>query len=469
MAVGRSATTTFSDRVAAGKLLATSLMQLRPENPVVLGLPRGGVPVAAAVAEALEAPLDVIVVRKLGVPYQPEFGMGAVGEGGVRVVNDQIRRMAQVSSRELASVERRERAEVEARAHRFRGDHPRIPLAGRTAILVDDGIATGNTMRAACQVARTQGAKRIVVAVPVAPPDAASLLQDVADEMICVETPYPFYAVGQWYADFTQVSDDEVTLLLARARAARESDDPPADQLTDPPSRDDEVTVPVSGARLAGRLTVPEDATGLVLFAHGSGSGRHSPRNRYVANVLNHAGLGTLLFDLLTPTEEFDRSNVFDIELLAGRLVDVTHSLAAEPGHEQRPIGYFGASTGAAAALVAAAEQTVRVSAVVSRGGRPDLAGEALPLVQAPTLLIVGSRDWEVLELNRSAQRRLRCLNRLEQVPGNSPVRGTRNPARRCRAGSGLVLDVPHSSAASVSRLEGTSQRRVHGLRRGRE
>ena len=411
----------FADRADAGKRLATRLAHLRDEDPVVLGLPRGGVPVAVAVAEALDAPLDVIVVRKLGVPYQPELGMGAVGEDGIRVVNHHVVRMADVSSEELAVVESRERAVVEERAHRFRGDRPRIPLTGRTAIIVDDGIATGSTMRAACQVARAQGAKRVVVAVPVAPANARTLFRDDADDMICLETPHPFYAVGQWYGDFTPTSDAEVTVLLSRARepvTKSASDDPPGDQAADPPIRDEEMIVSAHAARLAGHLTVPEHARGLVLFAHGSGSGRHSPRNRYVAGVLNQAGLGTLLFDLLTPAEEIDRANVFDIELLAGRLVEVTRWLAAEQGHEHLPIGYFGASTGAAAALMAAADADADVAAVVSRGGRPDLAGDALPLVQAPTLLIVGSRDTEVLALNQAAQQRLRCTNRLEVVRG---------------------------------------------------
>jgi putative phosphoribosyl transferase len=411
----------FADRADAGERLATRLVHLRDEDPVVLGLPRGGVPVAFAVAEALDAPLDVIVVRKLGVPYQPELGMGAVGEDGVEVINHHVVRMADVSSEELAVVERRERAVVEERAHRLRGGRPRIPLTGRTAIIVDDGIATGSTMRAACQVARAQGAKRVVVAVPVAPSNARTLFRDDADDMICLETPHPFYAVGQWYSDFTQTSDDEVRVLLSGARQPvmqSASDDPPGDQPADPPIRDEDVIVSTEAARLAGHLTVPDHALGLVLFAHGSGSGRHSPRNRYVADVLNQAGLGTLLFDLLTPAEEIDRANVFDIALLAGRLVDVTRWLAAEPGHEHLPIGYFGASTGAAAALMAAADADAKVAAVVSRGGRPDLAGDVLPLVQAPTLLIVGSRDKEVLALNRAAQQRLRCTSRLEVVRG---------------------------------------------------
>jgi putative phosphoribosyl transferase len=156
------------------------------------------------------------------------------------------------------------------------------------------------------------------------------------------------------------------------------------------------------------------------VFAHGSGSSRHSPRNRYVADVLNRAGLGTLLFDLLTPAEEHDRANVFDIGLLANRLVGVTGWLRTQPVAGTLSIGYFGASTGAAAALWAAAEHRADIAAVVSRGGRPDLAAPRLNEVTAPTLLIVGGHDDVVLDLNRRAQAQLRCESRLAVVPGAS-------------------------------------------------
>jgi len=169
---------------------------------------------------------------------------------------------------------------------------------------------------------------------------------------------------------------------------------------------------------VAGHLMIPERPVGIVVFAHGSGSSRHSPRNRYVAEVLNAAGLATLLFDLLTPEEERNRANVFDIGLLARRLVDVTGWLARQADTAELPIGYFGASTGAGAALVAAADPGVNVAAVVSRGGRPDLAGQSLTDVLAPTLLIVGGRDDVVLELNRQARGMIPGVCELAVVPG---------------------------------------------------
>lgn len=167
--------------------------------------------------------------------------------------------------------------------------------------------------------------------------------------------------------------------------------------------RDEEVLVDAGGVTVAGRLTVPREPRGVVVFAHGSGSSRHSPRNRYVAEVLQSSGLATLLFDLLTDEEERNRANVFDIALLADRLVAVTEWLRSARDAAGLPVGYFGASTGAGAALRAAADRRVDVFAVVSRGGRPDLAGAFLGEVRSPTLLIVGGRDEQVLDLNRSA------------------------------------------------------------------
>ncbi|MFD9875692.1 phosphoribosyltransferase family protein [[Kitasatospora] papulosa] len=391
----------FTDRTDAGRRLAVALRHLGRRDPVVLGLPRGGVPVAYEVAQDLGAPLDVIVVRKLGVPYHPELGFGAMGEGGVRVISEEIVRRTGVGEKDLVAVERAEAAELVRRAHAYREGRPRLPLEGRAVVVVDDGVATGATARAACQVVRAQGAAYVVLAVPVASPDAAARLREDADEVVCLSAPALFSAVGEWYRDFSQTSDEEVVALLARASADAVAAE--------------EVEVDAGGVPLSGDLMLPADAGAVVVFAHGSGSSRHSPRNRSVAAALNRAGLGTLLFDLLTPGEEVYRANVFDIGLLAGRLADTTDWLRRRV---PLPVGSFGASTGAAAALRAAAAADSGVGAVVSRGGRPDLAGADLSGVRAPTLLVVGGDDTTVIDLNRQAQAALLCENRLEIVPG---------------------------------------------------
>lgn len=385
---------TFVDRLDAGRQLAAELGHLRGQNVVVLGLPRGGLPVAAEVARALWAPLDVAVVRKLGVPFQPELAMGAIGEDDVRVINEQVLSGARITRGQLAAVEERERTELDRRAREYRSGRERTPLHGRTAVIVDDGIATAATARAACRSARQQGAAHVVLAVPVAPRDWTARVGTDADELICPRTPADFAAVGQFYRDFAQTTDAEVIACLEEA-----------------PVR--EVEIPAGDVRLGGRLSMPPEAAGVVIFAHGSGSSRHSPRNRFVSDALNQGGLGTLLFDLLTVEEERDRANVFDTGLLAERLTQVTQWLGTE-----HPVGYFGASTGAAAALWAAAEPASPVRAVVSRGGRPDLAGPRLAAVRAPTLLIVGGLDEMVEELNRSAQQSLRCENEVVVIPG---------------------------------------------------
>ena len=209
----------FRDRKDAGQRLAVMLRRLRGQPVAVLGLPRGGVPVAFEVARALAAPLDVIVVRKLGVPFQPELGMGAVGEDGVLVLNFEVIHSAGVSSEDLAKVEQDELAEVTRRARRYRGGRPRQPLDGRIAVVVDDGIATGSTARAACQIARAFGAARVVLAVPVAPPGWEERIGSDADELVSVATPVPFYAIGQFYDDFSQTTDEEVAACLDRAAA----------------------------------------------------------------------------------------------------------------------------------------------------------------------------------------------------------------------------------------------------------
>lgn len=205
---------TFADRRDAGRQLGQALAALRGRDVVVLGLPRGGVPVAHEVANALHAPLAVIVVRKLGLPTQPELAMGAIGEDGVRVLNADIVRGSDVGLGVVDAVEAAERAELDLRVRRFRPHGARRSVLGKVAVIVDDGIATGATARAACAVARAHGAARVVLAAPIGAPRSVAELGDVADDVVCLETPRWFSAVGRGYRDFSQVSDDEVVELL---------------------------------------------------------------------------------------------------------------------------------------------------------------------------------------------------------------------------------------------------------------
>jgi predicted phosphoribosyltransferase/predicted alpha/beta-hydrolase family hydrolase len=401
----------FQDRLDAGRQLAAALSAYRGRHPLVLAIPRGAVPMGKLVADELQGELDVVLVRKIGAPFNPEYAVGAIDETGwiyrnPEAYDDSLAEHLAEEGRKQLEVIRRRRAQYTP------GRGP-VDVRDRVVIVVDDGLATGATMIAALHALRQQQPARLICAVPVAPPDIVAKVGAQADEVVCLHQSPWFQAVGQFYRHFDQVEDEEVIAVLRRAH----------------PQQLDEGTVRIALAdvTLEGELHLgktpgskPGEApSAFVLFAHGSGSSRHSPRNRQVAQTLNKAGIGTLLFDMLTVDEDRDYERRFDIGLLNQRLAGATAWL-----RERAPkatIGYFGASTGAAAALQAAAQLGPDVvKAVVSRGGRPDLAGaRALGHVSSPTLLIVGSRDEEVLALNREAQRRMvGASTELLVVPG---------------------------------------------------
>lgn len=391
----------FVDRRHAGRLLAERILELELTEPLVLALPRGGVPVAYEIAHAIGAPLDVLIVRKVGAPGHEEFGIGAITENNHYWIDPAA--MSRFSSRAV-DIDRtldKEREEVQRRIATYRSHRPLPSFRGRSVVVVDDGLATGVTARVACAYLRQQGADEVILAVPVCSPRTSDLLRDEVDQFVCLQEPDSFFSVGQFYERFHQLEDHEVLSLLHQASVEG------ATVTT-------EVAIEDAGLVLGGQLARPPVAKGTVIFAHGSGSSRFSPRNLQVARALQAEGLATLLFDLLTPEEAENRRNVFDIPLLGSRLLLATRWLQQQnlPG----PIGYFGASTGGGAALWAAAEIGSGVAAVVSRGGRPDLAGERLKDLVVPTLLIVGGRDGPVIQLNRQVLPLLKNA-KLEIVP----------------------------------------------------
>lgn len=402
----------FRDRNDAGEHLARAVQRELSGDVVVLGLPRGGVPVAAQVARALGAPLDVLCARKLGLPGYPELAMGAIGEGGVRVLDRQAINRFGVSGDAVRTIEARERAELTRQAARYRQGRPPLPLAGRTALIVDDGLATGSTAHAAARSARGRHAARVILAVPVAARDSLDAARLEVDDVIVVMTPPEFLAVGAWYDNFGPTTDDEVVTALRSAI----TDDTrlPA---TGPVVRSD-VRIPAGKVTLDGWFDVPPEPRGVIVFAHGSGSSRYSRRNQAVAAVLNAHGFATLLFDLLTEAEADDRSLVFDIPLLSARLRRAVDWVRSRPDAGSAAIGLFGASTGAAAAITVASSASSHVEALVSRGGRPDLAAHALGAVRCPILMIVGGADRPTLGANEHASARLHTLHEIEIIPG---------------------------------------------------
>jgi putative phosphoribosyl transferase len=399
---------TFNNRQHAGRLLGEKLIGYKSLNPIILALPRGGVPVAAEIATILNAPLDVLIARKIGYPFQQELAVGALSEDYEPVWSERILSRTGLEPDDLGRTILSESKKIKQQIEEFRDGRELPSTAQRTVIIVDDGLATGATVTAAVKYLKKRGAAKIIVAVPIAAAISARQLRGKVDALISLEEPEDLLSVGQWYEEFSQVSNEEVVMILKENQKRNDANISVRS-----------LEIPVDQATLSGDLTMFPSMKALIIFAHGSGSGRKSPRNQMVASELNKAGFGTLLFDLLTDQEAKNRKNVFDINFLSNRLVSVTKWLRQQPDLKVTQLGYFGASTGAGAAIQAASKLSGSdsVYAIVSRGGRPDLAGDALKIVKSPTLLLVGGQDFDVIELNRQAQKLL-FNSKLSIVPG---------------------------------------------------
>lgn len=390
----------LKNRVEAGQFLALKLQELEFVNPCILALPRGGVPVAAEIAQQLDADLDLLLVKKIGMPGYEELALGAIAEQGPPYWIKELVSRSKLSEAQLAELAERKRLEIDKQSSKWRQGKSPIDIKGRDVILVDDGLATGATMTSAVHLVQQQSPRRIIMAVPVAPLSIVPEMMALVDEAVFLIQPEQFFAVGQWYEDFTQVEDEEVTRILSRNLS-------PSWQ---------SIEIVDGDVRLPSLFFCPIEVKAVIIFAHGSGSSHLSARHKKVADALHQAGFATLRFDLLSTAESQTRQNVFDIRLLQKRLRLGTDWVCRQETCKNMPVGYFGASTGAAAALAAAAADP-RIFAIVSRGGRPDLAGLDLSLVKAPTLLIVGGADGSVISLNEAAHRRL-SDSQVKIIPG---------------------------------------------------
>lgn len=413
----------FKNRSEAGQLLAAKL-QAYANNPdvLVLALPRGGVPVAFEIAQSLQAALDVFLVRKLGVPGHEELAMGAISSGGDRVLNREIIEALQLSEAVVERVTQREQQEMSRRESAYRRNRPSLQIQGKTVILVDDGLATGSTMLAAIRAVQKLKAAKIVIAVPVAPASTFESMEKLGDAMICLMTPEPFYGVGLWYEDFTQTTDEAVIKLLEKAEGWREIPEPAHSQDEDLPGFH-QVSIPAGSVELSGKLLLHEgESKGIIMLVQGTGYPGQSPQHDHMAHKLYEAGFSTVRFDLLTRDEEASelksRHLRFDIPLLTRRLIQATDWVMHELATDDQPLGFFSSSTGTGAVLKAAASIGRPIKAIVSLSGRPDLAGESLSKVTAPTLLLMGGQDISIMDLNVCARSRMRPgLVRIEVVP----------------------------------------------------
>lgn len=406
----------YPDRERAGTAVAGALSEfVHRRDVLVVGVPRGGAVVARAVADALGAPLEILVVRKVGVPGMEEVALGAIAEGSEAMTLDDVAAFLGVSNEVIARLEARERRQLQRRVQRYRDRRPLADVQGRTVILVDDGLSSGATIRAATALLRTRAATQIVVACPVGSLAGCNDISPAVDRLVVLDTPEPFGMVSDYYEDFAPVSDDAVLRALdpqlAPSGAGERAPDETHERL---------VHIPADGhVTLAGDLGVPNEYEeagalphGLVIFAHGGGSSRQSYRNRFLAGILRMAGWATLRVDLLSDEEQqrdlTSGVHRFDTPLIGQRLTSAVDWAVRERVPGMGKIVLFGASTGAAAAVLAAVARPHIVAGVIARGGRVDLAGDSLKALRVPILLIVGGSDPDTLRADRSAIRRLR-------------------------------------------------------------
>lgn len=392
----------FADRSEAGHRLAERVRPYAVTDPLVLALPRGGVPVGAELARRLDADFDVLMVRKIGLPGRPETGVGAIAEDGHVFYDDLALARMRIPRQALSETVDAERSELDRRRRVYRGERPSPRIAGRDCVVVDDGIATGGTARAALRMVRQAGPAQLVLAVPVASQQAVAALRGEADALVVLSAPDNFRAVGEWYRDFDQLSDGRVTAILAEQEDARSR-----------PEGARAVRVRVGDVYLDGDLTIPGALRGAVVLA--SGQGRGDPRWSAIASVLQRAGYATLLLDPLTGGA---RPSAADTGVQGERLSAAVTWLRRATDAAAEPVGVVGAGSAAPAALVTAAERPGDVAAAVVHGGRIDLAEPSLPGVRAPVLVLLESGDSFVRELGEWVRGRMGAHTDLRVVPG---------------------------------------------------
>ncbi|MDA2815072.1 phosphoribosyltransferase family protein [Nocardiopsis sp. RSe5-2] len=399
----------FTDRSAAGRGLAERVRPLVRTDPVVLALPPGGVPVGAELARALDLPLDVLVVRRLNLQGDARAPVGAVTEGGGVFFDDSELARRHVSRDVLSRAVRSERQELDRLLKAYRGGRPGAPLAGRDVVIVDEGVTTGATARAAVRAARRHHPARVCLAVPVASQAAVAALRGEADEIVVLTAPDNFQAVGEWYRDYERPTEADIAALLEDRADGRPTGRP--------------VRVTAGGVGLDGDFTVPETVRGAAVMA--LGHGRAHAQQRAAADALHDAGYALLALDLFTPEEWESAQGAPDVgpDELGERLARAVEWLRSASG-ARGGVGIFGAGAAAPAAPVAAARMPGEVGALAVLGGRIDLAGDELPQVRVPALVMVPGGESFVWELSEWAAGRMSGPVELRAAPGAEQLLG---------------------------------------------
>ena len=416
---------TFADRTEAGRALADRLAPLIVGPCVVAAIPRGGVPVAMPIVERLSVPLTVIYARKLTAPVAPELAFGALDEDGECILDEETVGGLRLSAPDIEQSRTRVGAEIRRRMALYRVPPLAHYLPDRTVVLVDDGLATGLTMRAAVAYARRHGARSIIVAVPCAAPEAKGYFERAADRVVSLIVDPSFMAVGAYYVDFSPVTDEEVVAMLQRAAVASTPEEALASDLRISFST-------ARGFRLAGRLLLPATPGphSVVVFAHGWGSGKDSPRNRAVATALQAKGTASLLFDFTGHGESEGTAEQSTGEQQVSDLRAAIDLLETLDDVDAGRIGVAGASSGAAVALTLAAQDS-RVRVLALRSGNFEGAEAVAPRVTVPTLMVVGEHDEAIRAMNEAVATRLEGDRRIDVVPGGDHLFGNPEALRQ--------------------------------------
>ena len=410
----------FQDRTDAGGRLAERLERFRDSQAVVLAVPSGGVVVATEVARSLGLRMDLIVVRAVRLERDPGLVLAVVAEGGEQLIDEDAVDSVEAARSELWTALAAERAELARRVDLYRLRRFHVDLHGFTAIVVVDVLADVLVAALACRVARLRGARRVVLAAPIGTSDIFTELEEHADEVTLLESPDEVGDPRDHFATFDPVPD---AVVLDHLDASVERDgvaDPPltaVDHMSD--LEVEPVVILSDGAALRGIVMLPRFATGVVVFTHGAGSGADSPRDEVVATALAEVGIASVRFDLLTEFELYRKLEISD-RVMTDRLTGAVAWVRRQEAFRGLPIGLNGANSGIRAVLALAAEPGAAITAIVSRGGRPDELALGIDEVVAPSLFIVGGADETILEANRSAATRIDAPCEISVIPGAS-------------------------------------------------
>jgi putative phosphoribosyl transferase len=396
----------FYNRRDAGRQLAQRLLDYKDQNPVVIGLTKGGDMVGYEVAKALECPFDIIVSERLGAPGHEEFSIGAIAEGGVRVLDKYILQWLGITDGEIQEITSNCMQELIGKINIYREGESMLDITDKTVILIDDSLSTSFSARAAVQALRLHKPKEIILAVPVSAPETALSIRPDVDDFVCLSQPADYIAKGLWYKNLQQITDDQIVELLATSKKGT-----PSQLLEEFESENAEISKPTDstvevssqGTTLRGTMLIPQNTQGLIVFVNGIGETRFSNENRYIAHRLRQEGFGTLFVDLHTEEEIKTQNFNLDIDSSAQRLIDITDWLHQNPYTSNLMVGFFGVNSGGITAILAAKQLgSEKVAALVIKDTNLEDLKAISSQINIPVFHIASERDQNAMQKSKA-------------------------------------------------------------------